>query len=220
MKTRRIIKKQLNTLPARFILGCIGPTNELFPEMSKDLIEAIQERAGSIEEVMPVQDFPSPPKAYFKEMRRQPLSTTMVILEDGGAYTDLHHLKRDILKIEGQLVNPRGERLVNINPGAVGTYGIILSSHKPTGDRPDISTYAFGSHPHTFPWPRESYYERIMRWTGTELELVDRALIDGAFPEYHPTDRVERFNHLVMSLSGNHRPIELLADIYSRAQTD
>ena len=58
-------------------------------------------------------------------------------------------IKRYYGVLEKQFLTSQKRRIFNINPGAVGTYGLCLASHKPTGGRPDLTTYAFGFHPHT-----------------------------------------------------------------------
>lgn len=149
MATRYIIKKQLSTLLCRFILGCIGHSRKLSPRINSELIYTIKNERGlgEIEEVLPVQDFSNPPESYFREMGSKTLSTIMIILKQRGSYTDLHHLKKASQRVENKLSSSLGERAFNINPGSVGTFGLCLASHKPTRNRPDISTYAYGFHP-------------------------------------------------------------------------
>lgn len=177
MKTKYIIKKQLANLPCEYILGVIGLSRQLSPKVNPILIDSIQSKIGEIAEILPAQNFLNPPESYVREMGEEPFSTAIIILKDGGSYTWLHHVKKRSDKLEKALVNAHGGRMFNINPGAVGTYGAVLASHKPTGNRPDLSVYAYGMHPH-LPLPffkDDSYYERIMRWTGENLELVGDA---------------------------------------------
>lgn len=209
MKTRKIIRKQLNTLPCRFILGCIGHTTQFSPEINSKFLQSIENNVGPIEEILPVMDFPNPPKNYVKEMGNQPVSTTMVILQEKGVYTDIHHMKKDTVKLESQFTTLSNGRIFNINPGAVGTYGLILSSHKSTGGRQDIATYAYGNLPQFF-FGGDSYYERVSRWTGNNLELIDYIKQENKFPEYYQSDRIEKFKGLVRTLKKNKVPIELL----------
>lgn len=217
MTIRRIIKKQLGTLPARFILGCIGRKIDLYPEVNSLLLEAIIERVGEIEEVLPTADFPNPPQSYSDEMGGDKLSTTVILLRERGAYTDLHHLKRKTLIVEKRLSGESGRRF-NINPAALGTYGLCLSSHKSTGERPDMGIYAYGVHPHLF-FGRKSYYEKIMRWTGKDLESVGRAISGEAFPEYLFVNRIAKFTELVRTLPKNNISVELMSEISLRTQT-
>jgi hypothetical protein len=209
MRTKHILKKQLALLPCRYILGVIGLSKELSPKINPVLIEIVQNKVGRIEEILPAQDFPNPPESYIREIGEGLFSTIIIILQDSGAYTWLHHIKNRSKKVEEKLVNSQGGRIFNINPGAVGTYGVCLASHKPTGDRPDLSVYAYGLHPHLF-FGEDSYYERIMTWDNDRLELTGRALMDGKFPEYAETSRVERFEKLVRTLPKSDMSIELM----------
>ena len=213
MKTKYIIRKQLSTLPCRFILGCIGSSREFSPEINQKLLHSIENKFGIIEEILPVKDFSNPPESYFGEMGNQPLATTMIILKKKGAYTDLHHLKKDAKKLEKQFFTSSNSRTFNINPGAVGTYGLCLVSHKPTGGRPDISTYAFGFHPHFFDFfGSGSYYERVARWMGNKLELIDYIKQENKFSEYTEANRIARFEELVRTLKKSNMSVELMAD--------
>ncbi len=211
METRYILRKQLATLHCKFILGSIGHSKALSSEGHQGLLSAIEKNVGLIEEVLPIIDFPNPPESYFKEMGSQPLSTTIFILGEGGAYTDLHHIKKKTEEVEKQFLNPSGQRIFNINPGAIGTYGLCLSSHKSTGGRPDMSTYAYGSHPHLF-FGGDSYYERIARWTGKNMELINSIKEGNRFPEYYEEDRMKKLDELVRTLEGSDVPVELLSD--------
>jgi len=47
-KTKYITKKQLATLPCRFVLGCIGISKELDPKIDIDLLGAINHNFGTI----------------------------------------------------------------------------------------------------------------------------------------------------------------------------
>ena len=208
MKTRDIIKKQLSTLPCRFILGCIGHTNQLSPEINPEFLDSIQKKLGVIEDVLPAEDFPNAPVNYVHEMGDVPLSTTMIILKQAGAYTDLHHMKKDTNKLEGGFLTSSGGRIFNINPGAVGTYGLCLVSHKPTGGRPDISTYAYGPTPNLL-FSGDSYYERVSRWTGSEMKLIDYIKRENKFPEYHKANRMKVFEDLVRTLKKSDVSVEL-----------
>lgn len=210
MPTKQIIKKQLAILPCRFVLGCIGHSRELSPEVNPEFLSATENKFGTIKEILPAQDFPNPPESYFKEMGSQPLSTIMIILGNGGAYTDLHHLKKKAIKLEKQFSNPINGRTFNINPGAIGTYGICLASHKPTGGRPDISTYAYGFLPHLF-FGGSSYNERIMRWKEGKLELIEEIEKENKFPEYAEASRVAKFEELVQTLPKSDLSVELLS---------
>lgn len=214
MKTKNILKKQLANLPCRYILGVICPSERLSPRVSPLFIESIEKKVGGIEDILPPQDFPNPPESYILEMGYRSLSTTIIIFKKGGSYTWLHHYKKKTDKLEKDFINPVEGREFNINPGAVGTYGVILASHKPTGDRPDLDTYAYGLHPHLF-FGGHSYYERIMRWTGNHLELVGKAATGGKFPEYAESSRVARFEELVRGLPKSDRAVELLSDCLS-----
>jgi hypothetical protein len=102
-------------------------------------------------------------------------------------------------------------RTFNINPGAVGTYGLCLSSHKSTGGRPDCSAYAYGFHSHLF-FGGDSYYERVMMWEGSRLVSTEETLRENRFPEYREASRVARFEELVRTLRRNDVPVELMAD--------
>ncbi len=207
MPNKYILKKQLSTLPCRFILGCIGPSKELSP-INPELLNFTEYKLGAIEEVLSAQDFVNPPESYLREMGNQPLSTIMIILENRGAYTELHHLKKKAIKVEEQFHNING-RTFNINPGAVGTYGVCLASHKSTGGRPDISTYAYGSRPHLF-FGGSMYYERIMKWEEGKLELIENIKKENKFPEYTEASRVAKFEDLVQTLPKNNVSVELL----------
>jgi hypothetical protein len=202
------LRKQLSYLPCRFILGCIGPSAELSPEVKSELIVAIENEKmlGTIEDILPAKEFPNPPESYFTEMGRQPMATAMVILKQRGAYTDLHHLKKGTVRVEKQFINHANGRTFNINPGAVGTYGLVLSSHKPTGGRHDISTYAYGLHPHLF-FGHESYYERIMKWRDDKLVVLAE---ENRFPEYREPSRVAKFEELVRTLPMSEVSVELI----------
>jgi len=213
-KVRYILQKRLHTLPCRFILGVIGPSRELSPVVRPGLIIAVEGKFGPIEEVMPTQDFPKPPKAYFEEMGRQPLATSMIILENGGAYTDLHTMENDSVEIEDRFMGFPGGRMFNINPGAVGTHGITLASHKPTGGRRNIGAYAYGSQPHTLDLFREdTYHERIIKWKDGRLILMDNVAVEGKFIEYAEESRVARFEELIRGLPKNDVAVELMADL-------
>lgn len=208
MPSKYIIKKDLAILPCRFVLGCIGHSRELSPKVNLEFLSATKNKFGTIEEILPAQDFPNPPESYFKEMGNQPLSTIMIILKYRGAYTDLHHLKRDAIKVEKQFSNPINGRTFNINPGAVGTHGICLVSHKSTGGRRDISTYAYGLHPHLL-FGGSSYNERIMRWKEGKLELIEEIEKENKFPEYAEASRIARFEELVRTLPKSDVSVEL-----------
>lgn len=203
------LRKQLSSLPCRLILGCIGHSRELSPEINPVFISAIKDEFGKIEEILTTQDFPNPPESYFKEMGKQPLATTMIILEQRGTYTDLHHLKKKANRIEDQFSNSSNGRTFNLNPGAVGTYGICLASHKPTGGRWDISTYAFGPRPQLFFGGPTTYYERVSRWKDSKLKLISK---ENKFPEYTEANRIARFEELVLTLPKNDTSVELMAD--------
>lgn len=123
----------------------------------------------------------------------------------------MHHLKKGSENIENKFLNSLNGRIFNINPGAVGTYGLCLASHKPTGGRPDGSTYAYGSHPHLF-FGGNSYYERVMGWEDNKLVPTEKALRENGFPEYRETSRVAKFEELVRKLRENNVSIELMAD--------
>lgn len=209
MKTRNIIKKQLSTLPCRFILGCIGHTNQLSPDINPKFLDSIEKRFGIIEEILPIEYFSNAPINYIHEMDDASLSTTMIILKQAGSYTDLHHIKKDANKLEKEFLMPSGGRFFNVNPGAVGTYGLCLASHKPTGGRPNISTYAYGSTPHLF-FGGDSFYERVSNWTGSEMKLVDYIRTENKFSEYHGVNRMKAFDNLVRTLKKNEIPVELL----------
>jgi len=211
MRTKHILRKQLSYLPCRFILGILGRSRRLTPEIGSPFLDAMK-REFEIEDILPTQDFPNPPENYFREMGEQPLSTAVFILGEEGSYTDLHHLKRRSIKIEKKFRSPNGgERIFNINPGAVGTYGICLSSHKPTGGRRDLSTYAYGLHPHLF-FGEESFYERIMEWDDGSLVPIGSAGEEGKFPEYFEESRVRKFERLVQTLPQNNLSVSLMAE--------
>lgn len=212
MATKYIIKKQLSSLPCRFILGCIGHSRELSQEINSKFLCAIENKFGTIEDLLPAQDFSTPPESYFREMESQPLSTIMIILEQRGAYTDLHYLKEKAKRVEEQFHTPSNGRIFNINPGAVGTYGLCLASHKPTGGRQDVSIYAYGFHPHFF-FGGTSYYERIMRLVNGRLELTGNALSEGKFSEYAEPKRVTKFEELVRTLRKNNVSVELMQNM-------
>ena len=215
METKHILRKQLNTLPARFILGCIGHTNQLSPRMNNRLVDSISNELGQIEEIMNVKVFPNAPPNYVREMGTQNLSTTIFILEDRGVYTDIHPLKKKSIKIEDQFRIPFGGRVFNLNPGAVGTYGLILSSHKPTGNRPDISTYAYGPQPQLF-FGKDSYYERVSIWDGKRMRVISYIKEENKFPEYYRGDRMKRLERLVITLRNSNIPVELLSTRYQQ----
>jgi len=210
MKTKKIIKKQLGWTPSRFILGCIAPVNELSNELNPELVQVIEKerRLGKIEDVLSMQDFPEAPDSYLEEMGPH-LATVMIILERGGSYTDLHHLKQGAVKIEGQFLNSAGGRLFNINPGAVGTYGICLASHKSTGGRGDSTTYAYGLLPHLF-FGGETFYERIAKLGEEGLAVMERISADNRFPEYIESSRLTRFDALVRTLPNSDVSVDLL----------
>jgi len=208
MAIRFILKKQLSYLSSKFIVGCIGPSEELSMNISPKLIELTESKLGPIENILPINDFPNPPESYFKEMGLKPLSTTIFILKKSGSYSDLHHIKKITSKLESELENSNGQRYFNINPGAIGRYGLILASHKPTGKRPDINTYAYGIFPHLFFTKPDTYYERIMRWEDGKLILLGD---NAAFSEYKTTERMNYFEKMVASLGGK-SSIELMVD--------
>lgn len=206
MTTKYIIKKQLSYTPCRFILGVIAPSRELNP----DFLGAV-EKGFKVENLLPTQNLPNPPESYVEEMGEQDLSTLIFVLKERGSYTDLHHMKRRTGRLEKQFMNTQGERTFNINPGAVGIHGLLLASHKHTGGRHDLSTYAYGFHPHLL-FGGDSFYERIMKWDNGKLELVGRSADEGKFPEYLEKTRVLEFEELVRNLSGSSLSLELLAD--------
>jgi len=210
MTTKYIIKKQLSYTPCRFILGVIAPSRELNPEINSDLLSAV-EKGFRVENLLPTQTLPNPPKNYVEEMGEQDLSTLIFVLKEGGSYTDLHHMKRRTGRLEKQFMNSQGERTFNINPSALGTYGLCLASHKPTGGRHDLSTYAYGFHPHLL-FGRNSFYERVMKWDNGMLELVGRSADEGKFLEYSGEGRVSEFERLVRSLPKSDMPTELMVD--------
>ncbi len=206
-----ILKKQLSYLPCRFILGCIGHSRKFSPEINPEFLHAIEKKFGTIEDLLSMQDFPDPPESYFREMGSQPLATVMIILKLRGAYTDLHHLKMRTKKVEERFLTPSNGRIFNINPGAVGTYGLCLASHKPTGgNRPDNKVYAFGLHPHLFDlFQPTSYYERITRWRDGNMIVMKRVLEENQFPEYTEVSRIEKFEELVRTLEKSKVSVEL-----------
>ena len=209
MKTRKIIRKQLATLPCRFILGCISHTNQLSPKVNHKFLNSVKTRFGDIEDILPTENFPNVPINYIHEMGKVPLSTTMIILEQGGAYTDLHHLKKQSNRLEEEFLTSSGGRIFNVNPGAIGTYGLCLASHKPTGGRPDISTYAYGFIPQLL-FGGDSFYERVSKWTGENMELIDYIAKEKKFPEYHGKNRMKVFEDLVRTLKKSNIPVELM----------
>ncbi|HEA46156.1 MAG TPA: DUF4416 family protein [Candidatus Pacearchaeota archaeon] len=210
MGTRYIIKKQLSYIPCRFILGVIAPSRELTPEINPDFLNAV-EKGFKVEDLLPTQTLPNSPESYVEETGEPDLSTLIFVLKERGNYTDLHHMKRRTGRLERQFMRSPAERIFNVNPGAVGTYGLCLASHKPTGDRHDLSTYAYGSHPQLL-FGEDSFYERIMEWNDGRLELVGRAIEEGKFPEYSGQGRVAKFASLVRSLPKSDIPVELMAD--------
>lgn len=218
MAVRHLIKKQLALTPCRFILGCIGPTEQLSNGVNPELLSAIEnERTlGGIEDVLPVQEFPEAPESYLDEIGSPQLATTIIILERAGGYMELHHLKRGTLRVEKQFSDSNCKRIFNINPGAVGTYGICLASHKPNEFRGDSTTYAYGLHPHLFTFPAwlfggETFYERIARWGDNRLVLLDRITEENRFPEYAESGRLARFEDLVRTLPRSSTSVELSA---------
>lgn len=216
MQIKYKLKKHLSYLPCRFILGVIGHSRELSPEVNPELLHAVENEFGSIEDILSAQDFLDTPESYFREMGHRSLSTVMIVLEQGGAYTDLHHLKGDAIKVEEQFLDPPNGRIFNINPGAVGTYGLCLASHKSTGGRQDMSTYAFGFHPHLFDFFKaETYYERVMRWRDDKMVLMEMIEAENRFPEYTEASRIAKFEELVRTLPKSDVSVELMADIGS-----
>jgi len=139
----------------------------------------------------------------------------MIILERDGDYANLHHLKRETLRIEKRFLDPSG-RSFNINPGAVGTYGLCLASHKETGDRREISGYIAGCRLNfvNLILGSETYYERIMRWRDGKMTLTGRAEAENKFPEYAEANRIEKFEELVRTLPKNDVSVELMVDRY------
>jgi hypothetical protein len=210
MVTRHILRKQLSSLPCRFILGVIGQSKELSAEINLDFLHAT-ENDFEVEDLLPAQDFIYSPESYFKEMGNQLLSTIIITLKNGGSYTDLHNMKKKAERLEERFMNSEGSRTFNINPGAVGTYGLCLASHKPTGGRQDINTFAYGFHPHLL-FGGSTYYERIMRWRNNKLELIGRADGEGKFLEYTELSRIAKFEGLVRSLPGSKTSVELMSD--------
>jgi len=67
-KIKYRLKKQLAMLHCRFILGVIGHSERLSPEIDPDLIDAVEDKLGPVEEVLPAQDFPDAPESYIREM--------------------------------------------------------------------------------------------------------------------------------------------------------
>ena len=218
MSTRYILKKQQARLPARLMLGCIGPVKEFSPQINPRLLEAIsgQRLLGAIEEILPLRDFPEAPESYCKEMGSQDLATIMIILRSSGEYADLHHLKRGSVRVEKMFTDNLRRRTFNINPGVVGTYGLCLASHKNARYRKDSTAYAFGNHFHfAIPFFESStYYERIMKWDSDKLVPTERVARENRFPEYTEQGRVARFEELVRTLPKSDVSVELLADYY------
>jgi hypothetical protein len=155
------------------------------------------------------QDFPNPPVSYYEEMGKQPLSTIMLILKNRGAYTDLHYLKQGTRRVEGSLLLSDG-RAFNINPGSVGTYGVCLASHKPTGGRPDGMPWRW--HHYALTFSQQSYYERIMRWENQRLVPIEDIAKGNKFPEYFEQSRVSRFEGLIQTLEDSNQSVALMAD--------
>lgn len=211
MATVYRLKKHLSSLACRFILGCIGHSREISPIINPRILSAIRSEFGPIEEILPPQDFPNPPESYYHEMGAESLSTIIVILEQRGAYTDLHYLKEGAMRIEEQFHTALGGRIFNINPGAVGTYGLSLASHKPTEDRPDGKPWRWHHYALAL-FGSRSYYERIMRWQDRDMVLLDRVAQENRFPEYHEPSRMRRFGELVQSLPRIDVSFELMHD--------
>ncbi len=215
METRYLTKNQMSHHPCRFILGIIGPSRELSPEINPFLLQSIEDntRIGTIEKILPSLDFQNPPESYFREMGNSPLSTSIIILKEGGAHPDLHFLKRRTQKLETKFAKSEGQRTFNINPGSVSAYGVCLGSHK----------LALGRH-YSLPWRHhnplamlfpslETYYERIMGWCNGKLEPVGKAASGGKFPEYFEPSRVSEFEGLVRTLPKNDVSVELLSNV-------
>lgn len=212
MTTKYLIKKQLALVPCKFILGVIAPSRELTPSLNPDFLDAI-ENGFKVESLLPAQSLPNPPESYIEEMRENDLSTSIFVLGERGSYTDLHHLKRRAMKLEERFMDSQGRRAFNINPGAVGSHGLCLASHKDTGGRINLSANAYGFHLHTL-FGGNTDYERIMKWENDRLELVGKAKDGGKFPEYSGEGRVVVFEELVRTLPKNNVSVELMSDYY------